>query len=160
MKRCAACQVEKAKSEFGKNRSRKDGLNHTCRDCIAEKRLANPEHFGRMSKESYERTKDKVAASRKKYYEANKDKARCQSYRTNYGITLEDFQKMELDQMGACAICEEFPKTRLNVDHNHKTLQVRGLLCTRCNNGLAFVEDADYLARARRYLAEHEGAKA
>lgn len=39
-------------------------------------------------------------------------------------------------QDGKCAICKkpqsEFKK-RLNLDHNHKTLQIRGLLCYRCN---------------------------
>lgn len=39
-------------------------------------------------------------------------------------------------QQGCCAICrkpESAFKRRLNVDHNHKTGLVRGLLCYRCN---------------------------
>jgi len=39
-------------------------------------------------------------------------------------------------QKGKCAICgkkqSDFKK-RLNLDHNHKTLQIRGLLCYYCN---------------------------
>lgn len=39
-------------------------------------------------------------------------------------------------QAGACALCgksETLFKRRLNLDHNHKTLQIRGLLCYYCN---------------------------
>jgi Recombination endonuclease VII len=39
-------------------------------------------------------------------------------------------------QKGCCAICgkhQSMFKRRLNLDHNHKTLQIRGLLCYYCN---------------------------
>lgn len=39
-------------------------------------------------------------------------------------------------QNGACAICKKpqsMFKRRLNLDHNHKTGQLRGLLCYYCN---------------------------
>lgn len=39
-------------------------------------------------------------------------------------------------QQGRCAIClrpESDFKNRLNLDHNHKTLKLRGLLCFFCN---------------------------
>lgn len=45
-------------------------------------------------------------------------------------------QKLSDNQNGCCAICkkpESSFKMRLSVDHNHKTGQVRGLLCYRCN---------------------------
>lgn len=44
--------------------------------------------------------------------------------------------KMFIAQEGKCGLCkkpESSFKRRLNVDHNHKTGQVRGLLCYRCN---------------------------
>jgi hypothetical protein len=54
--------------------------------------------------------------------------------------TSKDFEKerglLFIKQNGCCAICgkhqSEF-KHRLNLDHNHKTLQIRGLLCYYCN---------------------------
>lgn len=54
--------------------------------------------------------------------------------------TSKDFEKERTEffkkQKGKCAICgkhqNEFKK-RLNLDHNHKTLQLRGLLCYYCN---------------------------
>lgn len=45
-------------------------------------------------------------------------------------------QKLSDAQNGKCAICqkpESHFRMRLAVDHNHKTGQVRGLLCYRCN---------------------------
>ncbi len=57
-------------------------------------------------------------------------------------------------QDDACAIClKPFTKTP-NVDHNHVTNVIRGLLCTRCNLGVAFLEEQDeWEAKARAYLA-------
>jgi len=40
-------------------------------------------------------------------------------------------------QGGVCAICGNPPKTRrLDVDHDHKTGVIRGLLCFTCNHHL------------------------
>ena len=36
MKRCSKCKVEKSRSEFGRNRSKKDGLQDRCKVCRAE----------------------------------------------------------------------------------------------------------------------------
>lgn len=53
-----------------------------------------------------------------------------------YGLTVEDYAWMLYHQGFACGICHQPPKDptkTLNVDHNHKTGFVRGLLCTFCN---------------------------
>lgn len=56
-------------------------------------------------------------------------------------------------QMGLCAICKR-PK-KLNVDHDHKTGEIRGLLCSRCNLGLAsFGDSIEGLEKAIDYLKE------
>ena len=59
-------------------------------------------------------------------------------------------------QDGRCAICGNKPrKRRLDVDHNHKTGKVRGLLCRRCNHkGLgAFHDSYQVVQIAEAYLA-------
>jgi hypothetical protein len=51
----------------------------------------------------------------------------------DYEKEREEFFKK---QKGKCGICEKHQslfKRRLNLDHNHKTLQIRGLLCYFCN---------------------------
>lgn len=68
----------------------------------------------------------------------------------NFGITLEEYNKILKVQNNVCAICgkEESAKHRLTkkkmylaVDHDHKTGKVRGLLCDRCNNLLGRCQD-------------------
>ena len=44
------------------------------------------------------------------------------------------YDAMYFDQDGTCLICEE--KEATDIDHCHKTGQVRGLLCRGCNNSV------------------------
>lgn len=68
-----------------------------------------------------------------------------------YGITPEDYDRMDAEQDGKCAACARPPlKYRLAVDHNHDTGKVRGLLCVPCNRALwrarglvAYIERTD-----------------
>lgn len=72
-----------------------------------------------------------------------------------FGMTVEDYNALFIMQGGKCAICRRQPlKQRLAVDHNHKTGEVRGLLCYRCNHKLlgAANEDPQLLWRAATYL--------
>lgn len=58
-------------------------------------------------------------------------------------------------QSGVCAICLRPPKSRrLDVDHDHKTGRIRGILCTMCNHKLlgVFHDNAVLFARAAAYL--------
>lgn len=79
----------------------------------------------------------------------------------NYGITIEDFNKMFDEQLGHCAICGKH-QTELGqslcVDHNHDTGKVRGLLCINCNAGLGnFKDDSELVFRALEYLENRNG---
>lgn len=74
-----------------------------------------------------------------------------------YGITRDEYDAILAYQEGRCAICQRAPRAKdpgLAVDHHHRTGQVRGLLCARCNHMLLgwFGEDADAYDRAAQYL--------
>ena len=57
--------------------------------------------------------------------------------KNKYGITSIQYNNMLIQQNHVCAICGNSPKTRrLNVDHDHTTGRVRGLLCFWCNKYL------------------------
>lgn len=66
--------------------------------------------------------------------------------------------RLEVDQNGRCAICNTLPpdNTPLFLDHDHKTLVIRGLLCLPCNTGLGmFKDEPKLLARAIVYLEDY-----
>ena len=78
--------------------------------------------------------------------------------RREFHITLEQFDKVLKFQGGGCAICKkqvnkEGEKLKLAVDHDHKTGLVRGIVCLRCNKGMAlFLDIASNLFNAYNYL--------
>ena len=74
-----------------------------------------------------------------------------------YGLKPKDVEQMFKDQDGRCLICER-RGARMEIDHNHKTGKVRGLLCSRCNGALGqFLDDKGLLLKAVRYLGDNDG---
>ncbi len=75
-------------------------------------------------------------------------------FKRRYSMTYADYYRMLEEQGGGCAICGYVPrKRRLSVDHDHKTGQIRGLLCVSCNRGLPwFADSPENLAQASEYL--------
>lgn len=74
-----------------------------------------------------------------------------------YGITIDDYNRLFIAQEGRCVICHEPSDKRLFVDHNHQTGQVRGLLCRQCNTHLGQLErDRSWAQAAEAYLRSHE----
>lgn len=72
-----------------------------------------------------------------------------------YGITLERYEQLFTQQGCVCAICGgEYTGDRsLQVDHDHHTSEVRGLLCWDCNTGIGkFEHDVKLLEQAIEYL--------
>jgi len=85
------------------------------------------------------------------------NKRRENRYKKDYNITLEEYDNMFEEQNGCCYICGCRPKGyRLHVDHNHKTKEVRALLCFQCNYRLgAFEKDYE---RFSNYLRDRDKA--
>jgi hypothetical protein len=79
---------------------------------------------------------------------------RSWNLKKNYGITQEEYNALLENQNELCAICKSLPiDLNLNVDHNHNTGQVRGLLCEKCNKGIGlFLENPETLRLAAIYL--------
>jgi len=76
-----------------------------------------------------------------------------------YGLDFKDYEKMLELQNGVCAICSSPPpnnrKTRLAIDHCHKTGKVRGLLCDKCNRSIGLLkDDVSVLKSAIKYLTK------
>lgn len=88
----------------------------------------------------------------------SQDKAKHRDYHLQnlYGITLEQYNGMFAAQNGLCKGCYRHQSTlkrALNVDHNHSTGEIRGLLCDGCNIALGAVrENKEVLTRLVSYL--------
>jgi hypothetical protein len=88
----------------------------------------------------------------------NRDRMHVISRRTRMralGLTIPQFEEMELRQGGVCKICGGISTAgrRLAVDHCHKTKIVRGLLCHNCNSALGlFKDNPSLLLQAALYL--------
>ena|SRR3990167_1222393 len=129
-----------------RDRKYKASLYGTRRDLILERnRIAwakNREKYCARKRERYHKTKA-----------GRREEIRSARLRFKYGISISDYNQMLTAQGEACAICKEPPRTRLlDVDHCHKTGRVRGLLCTRCNRGLSYLDNKEWLEAARRYI--------
>jgi hypothetical protein len=98
------------------------------------------------------------------YYAGRRDFRRVNSrgdrrqerLRSKYGIGKPEVAAMFIEQAKSCAIClkEVSEDRQLCVDHCHVTSEVRGLLCTRCNNMIGYFEttSATTWQRAMDYL--------
>lgn len=66
---------------------------------------------------------------------------RASHLKTKWGMTTEDYKRMLDRQDGVCAICHKPPlNNALAIDHDHDTGKIRGLLCSRCNSALGWLE--------------------
>ena len=83
-----------------------------------------------------------------------------------YNLSVEDYEGLLITQNYGCKICGSVKANRewkikaqridLFVDHCHTTGKVRGLLCNKCNVGLAmFNENLDTMSSAIAYLQEN-----
>ena len=75
----------------------------------------------------------------------------------NWKIRRRDYNALLKSQGGGCAICGKQDPVDRNfaVDHVHGSdpVDIRGLLCTRCNNGLGnFMDNSQSLQNAIHYL--------
>ena len=79
-----------------------------------------------------------------------------------YGITVRRYMELFAGQDEACAICLVPPidQWELDIDHDHRTGEVRGLLCNDCNVAIGRLNDsADNAARAASYLSRREARR-
>ena len=84
---------------------------------------------------------------------------RVQKFQQRYGITLQQWDQMFIDQRGRCLICEiDLPAMGKGVhtDHCHNTGNVRGLLCSHCNLTLGHAKDnPNTLRAAAEYIEDY-----
>ena len=75
-----------------------------------------------------------------------------------YGLSEQDVRDMQDKNKGCCAICgvsliTPDQSTSYCIDHDHKTGEVRNLLCQECNKGLGnFRDDVEIMQSVINYI--------
>jgi len=83
-------------------------------------------------------------------------KANMITLKSRFGISEAQYQHIMNLQKGLCKLCEKdlgSLNTRSMVEHNHKTGEVRGLVCAHCNNVIAAYE-SEYYTSFINYLLQ------
>ena len=139
---CLKCGKEKTIDSFRNKKNGKYGKHAWCRNCEA--------------KGSGIWNKNNPAAVKKIKQRRYVNSARGKHLREKYGITEQHYQELFVAQGGVCKICGQPERKRfLNVDHDHTTGRIRGLLCRTCNWGLGHFKDDRYLLlKAIDYLGQ------
>lgn len=154
---------------FYKNKGGKYGLTPRCKPCV---NVDNKITHDRLLKEDPQKLRAQATARTKKHYHANidlgRERARLSATKARQdpvkyakiqarkraggaGLTVEQIEEIRTSQNNLCAICSDPNPTDL--DHCHKTKQVRFLLCKHCNRGLgAFRDQPAFLRKAADLL--------
>lgn len=139
-KTCPKCKktYKLNKTNFHKHHATKTGYSCYCKECGRERR--------------------------REWHRKNPLAAHKQNIKRLYGITYEEYLEILEKQNNRCAICNLTLKEAINtqgrgkarhfhIDHNHKTGEIRGLLCTLCNQGIGKLKHNPYiLINAIKYL--------
>ena len=138
MTTCFTCKKPKSLNEFSSASLRKG----QCLEC------------GRKaSRKSYYKHRSSQIERSREYRKLNPNAGRDAKFRYKYGISLEQYNSILKSQNGVCAICNKSSDRLLDVDHNHSTGLVRGLLCRACNLGIGqFRENPSIIRKAIVYL--------
>lgn len=172
MKICKKCNIEKQNDLFHKNNKTKDKLCSWCKECASEyakqpdrRKYQKNYRESEARKNSLKRFRDSgnEKKSRQNFYSKNENKLKRKDYllKITYNISLEIYNKILNEQQFKCKTCnisldelKNFKFKNLVVDHNHKTGEVRGLLCNNCNRALGYIkENKNTLENMIKYLS-------
>jgi hypothetical protein len=149
MRICSKCKIEKPPTEFYKSKQDKDGCARYCKNCNST--YNKKRHFNLSSAKKL--SIQELAYQRKCF---------------SFGISKEEYDRKFEEQHGLCAICKQPEQRRsingkicrLSLDHNHKTKEARGLLCSDCNVAIGLMrEDKLILLNAIKYIESYEFSK-
>lgn len=126
IKICTSCDEEKSLEEFPKNSKGKLGRASVCKPCSAKRS--------------------------DEYRKINPIKRLAKKYNMKF---LDEAAR--IFQADECEICKRTStETKLVVDHNHETGEVRGKLCDTCNKGLGqFYDNQNLLLEAALYIRKY-----
>lgn len=123
----------------------------------------NRERYLKYSREYRKNNPKEIKKYDKQYKKDNPERIRRikrdSRIKKIYGLSHKDWLGIWEAQDGECAICgRSFSKpSDALIDHNHKTNEVRGLLCNKCNLGIGHFDDNPrIIIKANEYLSKWE----
>lgn len=126
-KKCRRCEELKPRTEFTRVTGLPNAVQANCKACNAEITKGKRRKLGKQAVSVINRRS---------------------KLKRNFGLSLEDYEKILASQNGKCAICgtsEPGGRGSFAVDHCHQSEVIRGLLCNRCNVGLGHFNDDPHL---------------
>ncbi len=144
---CSKCNVEKPFSDYYKDNLRKIGIRCKCKECCS-KETRTWRDRNRSKYNNY------VAEWRAK----NPARQHATEIKRRYSLSVEDYNARLSEQLCKCKICGKqhdpsVKRGRLYVDHDHKSGDVRGLLCGACNSAIGYMnDDVEIFEKAIAYL--------
>lgn len=151
---CRACKTTLPIGLFWNSKDSKDGKDRRCKDCTNQQILT----YRNKNRDKYNgsmRERNRV------YNQKFPEKRYLNEIKRKYGATPEIYYGLLEKQNKLCVICgkEHDPtvkKGRLYMDHDHKTLKLRELICSMCNCMLGYAcEDFNLLFKGFEYLKRH-----
>lgn len=152
-KTCGSCKQAFPRELFSRASKSWDKLHWCCKPCD---RLRGQKYYREKKGPDYVRKKSA------EWKAANPYRSKGYKLKHSFGFGFDHYKLMLEHQNNACAICgvTREPPEWLQVDHDHQSGVVRGLLCGHCNKGLGFFRDnPTSLAKAISYLQDNFSTK-
>ncbi len=107
--------------------------------------------------ERYWKNRERAIAQSAEWKKLHRGSASERGRARQYRISVAELRAL-LESNPICRICDKnLTNSEKQIDHNHTTGRIRGILCFNCNNGLgAFKDDLGKVHRAWKYLAVDE----
>jgi hypothetical protein len=123
-KQCTKCKRKLPLNKFSKRKYKtRLGYQSWCKKCKTKYTLE-----ARKKSKTYKQYQKSIYWQRREW-----------NLKKKFGITLKDYDNLLKSQDYSCYICGKLQSEinkHLDVDHNHKTGKIRGLLCAYCNRML------------------------
>lgn len=141
--------------------------NPVCSGGCGRKRSVGPDFYLDTSGKPRQKCKSCTAVDNTRWRKENPETYRKWHRQANhrmnlkkrFGLTVEEYNVLVALSDGRCGICRkpESRDRRMCLDHDHKTGEVRGFLCSHCNLTLGNAGDSvEWLELAIQYLKSKE----
>lgn len=159
-KRCARCKKVKAADNFSRDRSRAEGRFPYCMACQVTT-TAKFQNDDELPNGNICPLDDKpVTGHKNRKFCSEYCKTKVSRLRIKYNLDISDYRRLVEATGGHCPICKD-RATTWQVDHNHTSLAVTGVVCINCNVGLLADSrhDLERVIALFQYLSETPAAK-